>query len=244
MTSGANVVGTNSITSDKGISLAAGSYTINGVEISVAAANTALTTADGVKFNLSSNTVTHNAMTFNGNGTATINSDTQIYLTGGAIVSGAAVGQAFTFNGSGTYQINGKTVVTLNEGSLSVAAAENGLTIGNKTFSVTGDDAYRINVDASGNIISVSGIDGGATIAEVGGANSILTSSAGTFTFAQDSNKVFNISGDDSVTFGLTNAGLVESISSLAGTVAGDFTSAVKVNGNEIQIYSWKSAYL
>ena len=119
---------------------------------------------------------------------------------------------------------------------MTVTNTADGLIIGDKIFSVTEDEEYRINVDANENIVSVSGIDGDATITSAGGADSLLTSSAGTFTFVQDNNKIFNIVGDDSVTFGLTNEGLVERIFDVVGTVAGDFTGAVSVNGKEIGI--------
>ena len=55
----------------------------------------------------------------------------------------------------------------------------------------------------------------------------------GKFTFAT---KLLQISGDDSVSFGLTNEGLVESISDVVGTVTGDFTRSVSINGTEIHI--------
>lgn len=236
VTSGAIITGNNEITSSTGIGLSEGNYTINGVEFSVASSNTAQTTADGVKFNLSSDTVTYNSMTFSGAGTATIQSDTGIYLTGGAVVSNVTAGQAFTFNGTGTFKLNDKTIVSSTT-SLTVTNTDNGLTIGENTFSVTSDEEFTLNVDASGKIASASNINGGSTIVNAGGADSILTSSAGNFTFAQDNNKVFNIAGDDSVIFGLSSDGTVIKIADVIGTVSGDFTNAININGNAADIW-------
>ena len=226
----------NTKPSDVEITIAEGNYTINGVDFSVASQNTAVIPSDSVKFNLSSDTVTYNAMTFNGAGTATIQSDTGISLTGGAVVSNVAAGQEFIFDGVGTYKINNKTIVS-SATSLTVTNTDNGLTIDENTFSVTGDDEYRINVDANGNILSVSGIDGDSTIISSGSADLILTSSEGNFTFAQDNNKVFNIGGDDSVTFGLSSDGTVTKIADIVGTVSGDFTTAININGNDSDVW-------
>ena len=228
LTSGAIVTTTETAT----INLAAGSYTINGVEFSVASTNTALTTSDGVKFNLSSNAVTYNSMTFSGAGTATFTTD-EIILTGGAIVASAEAGQAFTFNGSGTYKLNNKTIVTLSEKPFTVTNTADSLTIGENTFSVTSDEEFTLNVDASGKIVSASNINGDSTIINSGGADSILTSSAGNFTFGD---KTFAIGGDDSVTFGLSSDGSVTKIADLAGTVSGDFTDAININGNAADV--------
>lgn len=222
--------------SDVEVTIAEGNYTINGVDFGVSSKNTAVILPKCVKFNLSSDTATYNSMAFNGSGTATIQSDTGILLTSGAVVSNVAAGQEFTFDGAGTFKLNNKTIIS-SATSLTITNTDNGLTIGENTFSVTGDDEYRINVDISGNIVSVSGIDGGSTIVNAGGADSILTSSAGNFIFAQDNNKVFNIGGDDSVTFGLTSDGAVTKIADVVGTVSGDFTNAININGNETDVW-------
>ncbi len=228
LTSGA-VVNTNETAT---INLAAGSYSINGVEFTTAATNTALINATGIQLNLSSNVLTYNEMEFTGANTPATFSADGIILTGGAAVANVEANQSFTLSGSGTYKINDKTIVTLSERPLTVTNTDDGLTIGENTFAVTGDDGYRINVDAEGNIASVSGIDGGSTIVNAGGADSILTSSAGNFTFGD---KTFNI-GDESVTFGLTNEGIVEKIADIVGTVSGNFTDAININGNAADV--------
>ena len=92
-------------------------------------------------------------MAFNGSGSAEFTSE-NITLTGGAVVSNVTNGQAFTFNGSGTYKLNNKTIVTLSERPLSVTNIADGLSIGDKTFRVTEDEEYRVNVDSNGNIVS------------------------------------------------------------------------------------------
>ena len=229
LTSGAIVTTTKTAT----IHLAAGSYTINDVAITTAATNTAFTTTDGVKFNLSTDAVTYNSMAFSGKGTA-IFAD-EIILTSGAIVASVPAEHTFIFSGAGTYKLNNKTIVS-SATSLTVTNTENGLTIGENIFSVTGDDEFTLKVDAEGNIVSVAGIDGGSTIINAGRADSILTSSSGNFTFAQDDNKIFAISGDDSVIFGLTSDGTVTKIADVVGTIGGDFTSAININGNAADV--------
>ncbi|MBQ7199691.1 MAG: hypothetical protein IJS29_10555 [Selenomonadaceae bacterium] len=229
VTSGAILNGTSNAT----VNLAAGNYTLNGAEVTTAANNTATLSSSGAQFKLSTNAVTYNSMTFTGAGTATFGDS--IILTGGAAVASVAADQSFTFSGSGAYKLNNKTIVS-SATSLTVTNTADGLTIGENTFSVTGDDEYRINVDASGNIISAAGINGGATIVDAGGADSILTSSAGNFTFAQDNNKVFAIGGDDSVTFGLSEDGAVTKIADVVGTIGGNFTSAININGNAADV--------
>ena len=104
-----------------------------------------------------------------------------------------------------------------------------GLTIGENNFAVTDDDEYILHVDEDGKIASVSGIDSGSRIIDAGGAELILTSSAGNFTIDE---KTFAIDGDDSVTFELSSDGAVEKISDVVGAVGGDFTTAININGN------------
>ncbi len=82
------------------------SYTINGIEFSVAAGNKAITTSDGVKFNLSTDTVTYNSMAFSGTGTLTFTNE-RIMLTGGASVVSTDEAGSFNFYDSQSVTISG-----------------------------------------------------------------------------------------------------------------------------------------
>lgn len=68
--------------------------------------------------------------------------------------------QEFTFNGAGTFKLNDKTIVSLAT-SVTVTNTSDGLTIGENTFALMGDDEFTLKVDAGGNIVSSSGIDSG-----------------------------------------------------------------------------------
>ena len=237
VTSGAIISDTNLVASTTGIALATGNYEINGVQVTATSVIDAYSISNGVKFNLTSDTsVTYGEMNFTGS-TIEIYSDSAVTLTNGAAVTNVPEGSSFTLSGKGTYKLNNKTIVS-SATSLTVTNTAEGLTIGSNIFRVTGDDAYTLNVDADGNISSAAGIDGGSTIISAGGASSILTSSTGNFTFeSEESEKTFAIGDDDSVTFSLTNSGVVQGIANLIGTASGSFSDAVKINDNALDLW-------
>ena len=237
VTSGAVISDTNLVASTTGIALATGNYEINGVQVTATSVIDAYSISNGVKFKLTSDTsVTYSDMNFTGS-TVEFTSSGAVTLTSGAAVTNVPEGSSFTLGGKGTYKLNNKTIVS-SATSLTVTNVENGLQIGSNIFRVMGDDAYTLNVDAEGNIVSAAGIDGGSTIISAGGADSILTSSAGNFTFeSEDSEKTFAIGGDDSVTFSLTNSGVVQGIANLIGTASGSFSDAVKINDNALDLW-------
>ena len=237
VTSGAVISDTNLVASAAGIALATGNYEINGVQVTATSVIDAYSISNGVKFKLTTDTaVTYSAMNFTGS-TVEFTSSGAVTLTNGATVTNVPEGSSFTLNGKGTFKLNNKTIVS-SATSLTVTNVENGLQIGSNIFRVMGDDAYTLNVDADGNISSAAGIDGGSTIISAGGADSILTSSAGKFTFENEENeKTFAIGGDDSVTFSLTNNGVVQGIANLIGTASGSFSDAVKINDNALDLW-------
>ena len=112
-------------------------------------------------------------------------------------------------------------------------------TVNGKTFDVTDSDGIlRIggNSDASG-IETISKVNGGAVINNVGGATQVITESTGSFSFAGHTNP-FEVTGDESVTFNMdaNEDAKVLGITDLAnGAVKGEITD-FSVNGASIAV--------
>ena len=231
----ANTAGTVTANSATEFELSAAEFTVNGVKVKTSSNTTGNFITDGVKVNLSSNALTYSGMKFTGEGaTAEITAD-NVTLSDGAVVTDAKNNQAFII--SGTVKFDDKTIVTAKAG-VEITNTTSGIKIGDKTLNISGDTNYTVNIDSDGKISSVDGIgaSGGVTVTSAGGATQIFTNKAGAIKFTEDGGKIFTTSGDDSVTFGLSDDGVVESISELSGTVTGNFANEIAVDSKTVKI--------
>ena len=110
--------------------------------------------------------------------------------------------------------------------------------IGQETLQVVGDDDYSVTADENG-VNEVDGIDSGTAVSVSGDAD-ISTTGDGTYTINGSEYDVDEEEGkEDGVTFGVEGTGSdakVASIDDLNGTVEGDFTDGINVNGEKVQV--------
>lgn len=133
-------------------------------------------------------------------------------------------------------------VSDIDEGAILVGEL-NGVAVNGVNVSVTGDsdDIFGVIGDVGGGIsalINVGGGSRGVTVMSAGGADEVITSTEGKFTF-NGSGQKFTVAGDSSVSFGIEgNAGQesVTAVGNLDGTVASDFANGIAVNDQAIVV--------
>ena len=152
--------------------------------------------------------------------------------------------QVFSLEGDGdgiefTVGGNSHTVVSAVSGigeDATLKGALNGLMLnGGAAVSVTGDDEFGAVGDANGSLKALEGVGGDVTVINAGGAKEIRTNGLGSFTFDKSGQK-FAVAGDSEVTFGINGDESVTSVSDLDGTIAGDFSNEIAVNGYDVQV--------
>ena len=213
---------------------AGATVTINNIA-GLSATDTAITAVDDdkIKFDFSSDSATTAAMnyadmTFSG-GDVTIATDGTITLSTGAIVTNAPE-RAFEVEAGAVVKINGKTFEA--DGAVTVNNMADGFAVGDERVYVSGDGDYTLKA-AAGNLETVSGISANATVGTTADTLDVITDSEGAFNFGDST---FTIAGDNSVTFGVVSETSVKSVSDLDGTIAGDFTTAVTVDGGRVHV--------
>ena len=151
---------------------------------------------------------------------------------------------AFTFSGK-TYKIEGDTNVTFyldDEGNVYAvsnldgtitANFENGLTINGESVQVTGDILISVTASTDNGVTEISKLNGDeVSVVQFGSAISIITTSSGQFTIGETT---FTIGDNAGATFELSD-GVITGISDLSGSVTGNFSSGLNVNGTFIKI--------
>ena len=138
-------------------------------DISAVNATIDLSTSDTIKFD---------GMSLSGDGTAIFDGDGDLSITDGTTAT-KATGKTFTVYG--TVTVDGKTVNAATSAALT--ATSKGLTVGKTALTVTGDDAYTVNIDDNASITGVENL-GSATGVTVGGLTNgtLLTDAAGSLT--------------------------------------------------------------
>ena len=106
--------------------------------------------------------------------------------------------------------------------------------IGDDTVNVTGDDDYTVAAGSDG-VSTVSGLGNGAAASVDGAEEGIYfaTDEEGDVTIQGAPYSVDEEGEGDGVTFGVDSKGAVTSIDSLDGTISGDFSNPVTVNGSD-----------
>lgn len=153
-------------------------------------------------------------------------------MTDGAIADNTT-GKTLTITGE--VQLDEKTVNV--DSATAVTSTDKGLNVGETELEVEGDDdGYIINIAASA-IIGLENI-GSASGVTVGGLDdaSIKSDKAGPLTVGD---KTFTTS-DNSVTW--IDDGQIAEVSDVEGTVKGDFSDGLTVNGENIQVKSDKNS--
>ena len=208
------------------LSLNAGDYTVNGVSFTASGIASATTTADGFEVDLeTSDALIYDDMTLAG-GSATLDNSSGVTLAGGVVATNT---ENKTLTIKNTATLDDKEVNT--NMSVNLKSNYDGLTVGSKTFFVDGDsDGYKVNI-AWGQVIGLEGIGGsdGVTVGGIGNAT-IKTDSSGSFTVKD---KTFDVEGN--VTYRVKNDKVI-SIADATGTISGDFSDGVYINGDKIQI--------
>lgn len=152
---------------------------------------------------------------------------------------------AFTFSGK-SYKIAGDSSVIFqldDEGNVTAvnnlegtitADFENGISINGYPIQITGDNNNSVSVTAdSGGISNIAGVNGDEVyISNFGNADSITATSGGTFTIGSTT---FIVDDKNGVTF-LLSEGAISGVEDLSGSVTGDFSSGLTVNGTLIKI--------
>ncbi|MBD3878819.1 MAG: hypothetical protein SR1Q5_03935 [Quinella sp. 1Q5] len=208
------------------LSLNAGDYTVNGVPFTANGIASAITTTDGFEIDLAtSDVLTYDDMTL-ADGAATLENSNGVTLAGGTVATNT---ENKTFNVKNTATLDDKAINT----NMLVKLTSNydGLTVGSKTFFVDGDiDGYKVNI-AFGQVIGLENIGGsdGVTVGGIGNAT-IKTDAPGSFTV---NDKTFNVEGN--VIYRVKNDKVI-SIADATGTISGDFSGGVYINGEKIQI--------
>ena len=208
------------------LSLNAGDYTVNGVSFTASGTASATTTADGLEVDLAtSDALTYEDMTL-ADGAATLDNSGGVTLAGGATVTNAS-GNTFTVKN--TALLDDKTIDTSTTTTLK--ANDDGITVGSTTLSIDGDtDGYKINLNG-GRIIGLENIGNSEGVMVSGLSNAtVKTDNSGSFTAGD---KTFDVEGN--VTYRI-NGGEIVSIAEATGTINGDFSEGVYVNGTMIQI--------
>ena len=212
---------------DISISLNASDYTINGVEFTASGTATAVTTSDGFEVDLAkSDALTYDDMTFATNGTATINSSGDVTLSGGVVVTNTE-GETFTVKGKAI--LDDKTINATSAAKLT--ANDDGVKVGNATLVVDGDtDGYKISI-TNNKVVGLENIGNSDGVTVNGLTNAtVKTDKSGSFTAG---NKSFDVDGN--VTYTIKNGNIV-SIDEAMGTISGDFSDGLSVNGDNIKI--------
>ncbi|MBR0103778.1 MAG: hypothetical protein IJQ01_09815, partial [Selenomonadaceae bacterium] len=208
------------------LSLNAGDYTVNGVSFTASGTASATTTADGLEVDLeTSDALTYDDMTLAG-GSATMDNSGGVTLAGGAVATNT---ENKTLTIKNTATLDDKEINT--NMSVNLTSNYDGLTVGSKTFFVDGDpDGYKVNI-AFGQVIGLENVGGsdGVTVGGIGNAT-IKTDSSGSFTVGD---KTFDVEGN--VTYRVRNDKVI-SIADATGTISGDFSEGVYINGEGVTI--------
>ncbi|MBO4779531.1 MAG: hypothetical protein J5497_02720, partial [Selenomonadaceae bacterium] len=163
-----------------------------------------------------SGTLKFEGMSLSGAGTAVFNNKGALTITDGTTAT-SATGKTFTIDG--TVIIDGKTVNA--SASTALTATANGLTVGKTALTVTGDNAYTVNINDKKAITGVEAL-GSATGVTVGGlANgTLLTDAAGSLTV----DKTFTSGA--SVIYTVKNGKITaaDGVTTISGNFAGGFT--------------------
>ena len=224
LTSGAEVEGSNEVTSSTGINITAGEYTINNGAMSVSAAKVIYADSEGVNFQMDSDTLTYKDIEFSGNGYATIANDLPTLTAGVNAERAEKVMVVLTEKGENRLDGRGfRLTEKLSEG-ITVGAIDNGIGAAHiipyesfpedagKLFAeealIYGDEDYTVELDKDG-IRSIYGISTGASLrgrayieGEVDTLGSILQ-------FGLDGEGVYHLSDKTyKVTGSATNAGV------------------------------------
>ena len=266
LTSGAIVNDSSLATSDAGIVLAAGEYTLNGNTFTTTATHTVYLDSDGAHFNVSSDVVTYNSFTFNGDGSASIKGDLPTLTAGVSISRPERAMVVLTEKGQNTIDGRGFQMIKDLSDGITVGAVDNGIGAAHiipyesfpedagKLFAeealIYGDDSYTVRLNEDG-IKSIYGISAGSTVrgkayfeGEVDPEGSVLqmaVDGSGSYTFGD---KTYTINGDiDSVNVvGVTSrfynddSGLLRNVYYLNGTLSGEFSSAVTINQSSMPL--------
>lgn len=189
------------LTLDEGnLTLSAGNYTVNDKKFTAQGA-AQVAVADDLTFDLSkSDAITYDAHEFSGTGKLTI-------------------GDGLTVEGNVT--IAGKTINASEATAITPTA--DGLTVGETTLTVTGDDTYTINI-SGGTIIGLEEIGGNVTVGGLSNAT-VKTNAAGSFTV----DKTFTSSSE--TTYTIADGKLVAAQTEL---ISGDFSNGLTVNETTI----------
>ena len=260
LTSGAIVNDESLITSNTGIVLAAGNYTLNGNAITTTATQTVYLDSDGAHFNVTSDTITYNSFTFSGSGAASISGDLPTLTAGVEVNRDERAMVVLTEKGYNTINGRGYQMTEKLSDGITVGAVDNGIGAAHiipyesfpedagKLFAeealIYGDDSYTVRLNKDG-IKSIYGISAGSTVrgtayfeGEVDTLGSILQlaiDGSGAYTFGD---KTYTINGAiDSVNvaaltsrFYNDNTAALRQVYYLNGTISGDFTNAVTIN--------------
>ena len=260
LTSGAIVEGNNDVTSGTGISLTAGDYTINGASINANTNKVIFANGDDIQFQLASDTVTYNDMTFSGSGYATVKNDLPTLSAGVSISRPERAMVVLTERGQNTIDGRGFWLTEKLSDGITVGAVDNGIGVAHiipyesfpedagKLFAeealIYGDDSYTVRLNKDG-IKSIYGLSAGSTVrgtayfeGEVDTLGSILqlvVDSEGTYTFGDNT---YTLGGAvDSLNvvafssrFYTEGTSALKNIYYLNGTVSGDFSSEVTIN--------------
>ncbi len=226
----------------------AGNHTINGITFHATANAKVQTITRGVEFDLSTGTFQYDGLTLSGTGTAQINryNTSLISLTDGAIVSSddKSKYQNRQFLIEGAVEIAGKKFETNSPTRCALLNLE--YTIEDFYFSISGfavrdkyvqiqNDCYKGVTVVDKKISSIEGVKASAFIGGNGLSNiSIVTVENGAFIIR---GRRYEISDDpDGVTFVTGSHGNVIEINGLEGSVEGDFTNEVSVNGKAVRL--------
>ena len=217
------------ISAPAGISLTlnAGDYSVNEVNFVTNGSTSATTITDGVKFDLAqSDTINYDDMTFSTDGTAAMDNSGGVSVTSGAVVTNTN-DRAFTLEGDVLFDDR----PFYSADASTVTIKPNGFDVGERNVRVLGDDdLYAVSLanDDVTNLDSVGSPDG-VTVNGLYDAT-VQTDKVGSLT---TDDKTFSYD-KSSVTFGY-NDGAIASIDG-AKLIVGDFTSNVKVNGDDVQL--------
>ncbi|MBQ3336881.1 MAG: hypothetical protein IJG80_05705, partial [Selenomonadaceae bacterium] len=212
---------------DISLTLNAGDYSVNEVNFVTNGSTSATTITDGVTFDLAqSDTINYDDMTFSTDGTAAMDNSGGVSVTSGAVVTNTN-DRAFTLEGDVLFDDR----PFYSADASTVTIKPNGFDVGERNVRVLGDDdLYAVSLanDDVTNLDSIGSPDG-VTVNGLYDAT-VQTDKVGSLTTDY---KTFSYD-KSSVTFGY-NDGAIASIDG-AKLIVGDFTSNVKVNGDDVQL--------
>ena len=219
-----------------------GNFSVNGQEIIPSATVNVTAISGGAQVALTSDvTITHSSMGFTATSdtSATFTSDWIILNDTTKVTNTDSTAQFSISKGTVTFDgiaVKGEGAAVTNVAASSVPS---GLTVNDKDLLVTGGD-LNYTVDVSTDTVVISGITSAATVegALVAGAV-VQTDATGTYKIA--SSNEFTITGDSAVDFAVGSNSVVSGISgvgsdTVTGSVIGDFTNAVAVNGKTVLV--------